>query len=63
MMVQTREEKIPHTCKEVIRKIMAFKYEQLLSPQNKEASNIMVSGKKKIKSVRSYIPGTFPDSY
>lgn len=42
---------------------MAFKYEQLLSPQNKEASNIMVSGKKKIKSVRSYIPGTFPDSY
>ena len=63
MMVQTREEKVPHTCKEVIRKIMTFKYEQLLSPQNKDASNIMVSGKKKIKSVRSCIPGTFPDSY
>ena len=57
MSVQTSKRKVLHTCKELIRKIMTFEYEELLllkSPQNKVTSNIVITGKKE-KQVRHII--------
>ena len=56
MTVQTSKGKAPHTCKESIRGIMASKFQKellLKLPQNKVASNIVIS--KKIL----YMTGTY----
>ena len=48
MTVQTSKGKAPHTCKESIRGIMASKFQKellLKLPQNKVASNIVISKK------------------
>ena len=61
-MVKTSKGKVPHTYKELIRRIMTFEYEKLLlskSPQNKVASNIAITQKKKNKLEISYMPGAF----
>ena len=53
MTVKTNKRKVLNTCKELIRKTMAFEYEELLllkSPQNKVAPNIVITGKKKKKN-------------
>ena len=52
MMVQTSKVKVPNTYKELIRRFVTFEYEKLLlskSSQNKVASNIAITGKKKKK--------------
>ena len=57
MMVQTSKGKAPHTCKELIRRIMKTKYEKLLllkSPQSKVPAYIVISGRK-AKQVRDII--------
>ena len=49
MTVQISKGKVPRNFKELIRTIMTFEYEKLLllmSPQNKVASNIAITGKK-----------------
>ena len=49
MTVQTSKGKIPHTYKELIRRIRTFDYEKLLllkSPQNILVSNIVFTKKK-----------------
>ena len=60
MMVQTSKGKAPHTCEELIRRIMKIKYEKLLllkSPQSKVPSNIVISGRT-AKKVRDIIHAT-----
>ena len=55
--VKTNKRKVLNTCKELIRKTMAFEYEELLllkSPQNKVAPNIVITGKKKRKTSQTY---------
>ena len=50
MTVQTSKGKVPYTYKELVRRIMTFKYEKLLllkSIQNKVASNIMITKQNK----------------
>ena len=57
MTVQTSKGKVPHTYKELLRRIMTFEYEELLllkSPQNKVVSNIAITAKKE-KLVRHII--------
>ena len=57
MTVKTNKRKVLNTCKELIRKTMAFEYEELLllkSPQNKVAPNIVITGKKKRKTSQTY---------
>ena len=57
MIVQISKGMVPHTYKELIRRIMTFEYKNLLlikSPQNKVASNVVTTGKKE-KQVRHII--------
>ena len=59
-MVSTNRGKEPHTCKELIRRIMTFEYGKLLLlklSQNitKVASNIVISGKKEKQVISRYI--------
>ena len=64
MTLQTSIGKVPHTHNELIRRIITFECEKLLltkSPQNKKASNIVITGKKKIKSDILHTPGAFWD--
>ena len=56
MTVQTSKGKVPYTYKELIRRIMTFKYEKLLllkSIQNKVALNIVIT--KQNKASQTYI--------
>ena len=65
MTVQFSKGKVPHTRKELLRIIIKFEYEKLLllkSPQNKVASKIkMTEKKKRNKSDITYIPASFWD--
>ena len=61
MIVETSKERVAHTHKELIRRIL-FEYVKLLplkSPKNKVTSNIAIPENKKNKSHISYIPESF----
>ena len=63
MTVQTSKGKVSHTYKKLIKRITTFEYKKLLlllkSPQNKAASNIVITEKKQNKSDISFIPGNY----
>ena len=62
MMEQTSKGKVPHTYKELIRRIMTFEYEKLIlfkPPQNKVASNIATTKKNKASLIYHICQGHY----
>ena len=62
MTVQTSKGKVSHSSKELVRRIMAFEYKNLLllkSPQNKAAPNIVITEKNKLSQTYNLCQGNY----